>query len=257
MKANIFYGVFLLLISTTLSAQFVGDGAAKTAATPAKPMKGLFTLKLGAAMPFSNYGITPKRTVTPQYSSGVMGAKTGFFGELGFGMSLTNPDKVVGFYYYPFLASYWQTSLDWKKLGGFFTDKAIYTKHVSAIDIGQRYGIVVKPLSNLHIALYYRPGILIPFKFEMTHDDLAKGEKFRFTGTMASGKSVPVFMMSHTPGLAVRYGIATLSFEGYFARPTYDVHYQDVDISPLMAVDVTSRGKIPVKMFLVSLALNL
>lgn len=257
MRTTIFTGAFLLLISTTLTAQFVGDGAAKPAATPAKPMKGSFTLKFGVAMPSSNYGLTPKRTATPQYSSGAMGANTGFFGEIGFGMNLTNPDKAVAFYYYPILASYWQTSLNWKELGGFFTDKVTYTKPVSAIDIGQRYGVVVKPIENLYIALYYRPGILIPFNFEMTHDDLAKGEKFLFTGTMATGDSAPVLMMSHTPGLAVRYRIATLSFEGYFAKPTYDTHYQDVDISPLMAVDKTSKGKIPVKMFIISLALNL
>ncbi len=253
MRTKIFTGAIMLLISVTLSAQFVGDGTTKPAATPAKQTKGSFTIKFGAAMPLSNFGITPKRTSTPQYSSGVMGAKTGFFAEMGFGMSLSNPDKMVGFYYFPILASFWQTSLDWKTLGSFFTDKAIYTKPVSVIDIGQRYGVVVKPINNLYVALYYRPGILIPLSFEITHDDLAKGEKFRFTGAMSTAKDAPIFMMSHTPGLSVRYGMATISFEGYIARPTYDIHYQDLS----KIVDKTSTGKIPVKMFLLSLALNL
>lgn len=253
MRTKIFTGTILLLISVSLSAQFVGDGTAKPAATPVKPMKGSFTIKFGAAMPLSNFGITPKRTSAPQYSSGIMGAKTGFFAEMGLGMSLSDPDKMVGFYYFPILASFWQTSLDWKKLGSFFTDKTIYTKPVSAIDIGQRYGVVVKPINNLYVALYYRPGVLIPLNFEITHDDLTKGEKFRFSGAMATGKSVPIFMMSHTPGLSVRYGMATISFEGYIARPTYDVHYQDFS----RFVDITSSGKIPVKMFLLSLALHL
>jgi|SRR5674476_133475 len=258
MRTKIFTGAILLLISTSISAQFVGDGSTPQAATtPAKPMKGTFTLKFGAAVPVSNFGITPKRVSLPQYSSGVMGAKTGFFAEMGFGMSLSNPDKMVGFYYYPIMAAYWQTSIDWNKLGGFFTDKTIYTKPVSAMDIGQRYGIVVKPIKDLSVALYYRPGLIIPFNFEVSHDNLAQGEKFRFTGTMATGKSAPVFMMSHTPGLSVRYKMASISFEGYFTRPTYEVHYQDIDINPLMAVDLSTTGKIPVKMFLISLALNL
>ena len=254
MISKIFTVIILLLLSVPLSAQFVGDGStASAAATPAKPMKGSFTIKFGAAIPLSNFGITPKRTFPPQYSSGIMGAKTGLFAELGLGMNLTNPDKMVGFYYFPFLASFWQTSLDWKKLGSFFTDKTIYTKPVSSIDIGQRYGVVVKPINNLFIALYYRPGILIPLGFEITHDDLAKGEKFLFTGAMSKAKDAPVFMMSHTPGLSVRYGMATISFEGYIARPTYDVQYQDIS----KGIDIKSTGKIPVKMFLLSLALNL
>jgi len=258
MRTKIFTGAILLLISTSVSAQFVGDGSTQQAtAPPAKPMKGAFTIKIGAAMPFSNFGITPKRSTLPQYSTGIMGAKTGFFAELGLGMNLSNPDKMVGFYYFPILASFWQTSLNWNKLGGFFTDKTIYTKPVSAMDIGQRYGIVVKPIKDLYLALYYRPGILIPFNYEITHNDIAKGEKFLFTGIMATGKSVPVLMMSHTPGLSVRYKMATISFEAYFARPTYTVHYLDQDISPLMNVDVNTTGKIPVKMFIISLALHI
>jgi hypothetical protein len=50
--------------------------------------------------------------------------------------------------------------------------------------------------------------------------------------------------------------MAVISIEGYFARPTYDVTYTDIDASPLMNVNVTSTGKIPVKMLLVSLALS-
>ena len=50
--------------------------------------------------------------------------------------------------------------------------------------------------------------------------------------------------------------MASICFEGYFVKPTYDVHYQDLDTNPLMAVDVTKTGKIPIKMFLISLALG-
>jgi hypothetical protein len=207
-------------------------------------------------MPLSNYGTVPKRTNTPQYSTGIMGAKTGFFAEAGFGMNFGKPDKMVGFYYFPIMASYWKTSLDWSKLGGFFADKAIYTKPVSVIDIGQRYGVVVKPMKDLSIAVYYRPGLIIPLDFEISHKNAAAGETFHFTGTMSKADKAPVFILSSTPGLSVKYKIAVVSLEGYFAKPTYDVTYTDIDTNPLMNVNVTTTGKIPIKMLLLSLALS-
>lgn len=258
MKTNIFAVALLLLTSTTLSAQFVGDGAPNPpSASNSSAMKASFTIKFGTAMPRANFGVTPLRNNTPQYATGTMGAKSGFFVEMGMGMNMTNPDKKVGFYYYPILAAYWQSSLDWGSLGGFFTDKAMYTKPVRAIEIAQRYGIYFKPpVKDLSIALYYRPAGIIPLGFEMTHTDVAKGETFLFTGEMSTEKGSPVFMMSHTPGLAVRYMMATLSIESYNAKPTFAIHYQDVDSSPLMNVDVKTSGKIPVKMLLISLAVN-
>lgn len=258
MKRNISAAAILLLISTTLSAQFVGDGAPSvpSAKGPASN-KGTFTLKFGTALPRVNFGATPIRNSKPQYADGVMGAKSGLFVEMGMGMNMTNPDKKVGFYYYPILATYWQSSLDWSSLGGFFTDKAMYTKPVKAIEIAQRYGIYFKPpVKDLSVALYYRPGAIIPFNFEMTHTDATKGEKFNFTGGMSVAKGAPVFMMSHTVGLEVRYMLASLSFETYSSKPTYDIHYQDIDSSPLMNVDITSTSKIPVKMLIISLGLN-
>jgi hypothetical protein len=258
MKLGILLTALFITLSITISAQFVGDGAPKPASAPApagKP-KVAFTLKYGLAMPLSNYGTTPARTNTPQYSSGVMGAKTGFFAEAGFGINFIKPEKKVGFYYYPIMAAYWKTSLDWSSLGGFFADKAIYTKPVSVIDIGQRYGIVVTPMKDLSVALYYRPGLIIPLDFEINHKNTAAGETFLFSGTMSTADSAPVLMLSNTPGLSVKYKIAVISFEGYFAKPTYDVIYTDIDTSPQMNVNVTSTGKIPIKMFLLSLALS-
>jgi hypothetical protein len=252
MKIRILTGVVLIFICSTLAAQFVGDGATKTVApVPAASQKPSFTLKFGFATPGSNYGTTPKRNTSPQYSSGIMGAKTGFFAEMGMGMSFSKDEQKVGFYYFPILASYWQTSLDWKSLGGFFADKAIYAKPVSVIDIGQRYGIFVKPIKDLSAALYYRPGLVIPLKYEITQG--ATGSKFLFTGEMSTAKGAPIFMMSHTIGFSVRYMMATLSFEGYNTKPTYDVHYQD----DALLVNKSTTGKIPIKMLLISLAINL
>jgi hypothetical protein len=257
MKPGIIITIFLLTLSTSISAQFVGDGTPKPASTPSTAKTKLtVTLKYGFAMPLSNYGITPKRTSTPQYSSGIMGAKTGFFVEGGLGMNFGDPSKKVGFYYFPILAAYWKTSLDWSSLGGFFADKPIYTKPVSCIDIGQRYGIVVKPVKNLSVALYYRPGLIIPLDFEINHKNASAGETFLFSGTMSVADNAPAIILSSTPGISVRYMMAVLSLEGYFAKPTYDVVYTDIDTSPVMNVNVKTTSKIPIKMLLVSLALS-
>src|SRR5450631_1034426 len=145
MKSGILITAFLIILSNCISAQFVGDGASKPASTPASvKQKPAFIIKYGLAMPLSNFGTVPTRTAAPLYTNGLMGAKTGFFVEAGFGLNFTKTEKMVGFYYFPLMASYWKTSMDWSKLGGFFADKAIYTKPISAIDIGQRYGVVVK-----------------------------------------------------------------------------------------------------------------
>ncbi|MBN2533089.1 MAG: hypothetical protein JXB88_09360 [Spirochaetales bacterium] len=257
MKIKLLIGILFLIISFPLSAQFVGDaGAASSSSQSAAMGKPSFIIKFGAAIPIGEYKTLPTRTANPQYSSGIMGAKTGFFFEAGMGMSLTNPDLPVGFYYYPVLGAYWQTPLNWSELGGFFEDKAIYTKPVKVIDIGQRYGILVKPVDNFLMAAYYRPGLIIPLKFEVTHESVSDGESFLFTGEMATGDDVPLFMMSHSFGFTVRYMIASLSVERYSARPTYDVRYIDMDINPLSTVDISTKGKIPVKMMLVSIALD-
>jgi hypothetical protein len=257
MKLRFLTGVVLLMISTLVSAQFVGDGAAQPVpGKSTKTKKGTFTMKFGAAMPRGEFGTVPKRTNTPQYSEGVMGAKTGFFVETGFGLNMSKPEKKVGFYYFPILASYWQTSLDWSSLGGFFATPEIYTKPVSILDIAQRYGIFYNPIENLSLALYYRPGLIIPFKYEITHESASAGESFLFTGEMSVADNAPVLMMSHTAGFTARYRIASLSFEFYSAKPTYDVTYKDVDSSPLMNVNVSTTGKIPVKLLMISLGLN-
>lgn len=246
----------LIMIGNCVSAQFVGDGGATTEAKPSNSGKSSFTIKFGAAMPLSLYGTSPKRTNTPQYSEGIMGAKTGFFAEAGMQMNLSGSDKKVGFYYYPILASYWQTSLDWSSLGGFFEDKVIYTKPVAIMDIAQRYGIFVKPIEDLSLALYYRPGLIIPFKYEIAHGSTTAGESFLFTGELSVAEDAPIFMMSHTAGFSARYKIAEISFELYTAKPTYDLTYKDLDISPPLNVNLSTTGKIPVKLFLISLGLS-
>ena len=256
MKSGILASAFLIILSNYVSAQFVGDGASKPASTPAtvaKP-KPAFTMKYGLAMPLSTFGTVPTRAAASKFTNGLMGAKTGFFAEAGLGMNFVKPDKWVGFYYFPIMISYWKTSMDWSKLGGFFADKSIYTKPVSALDIGQRYGVVVnvKPVEDLSVAVYWRPGLIVPFDFEVNHKVSADGGTFLFSGTMATGSKAPVLVLSSTPGLTVKYKIFVFSMEGYFVKPTYTVTYTDFLTTP---TPVTSTGKIPIKLFVASLGL--
>lgn len=255
MKSAILTVSFLIILGNCISAQFVGDGGSKPSSTtaPGKP-KPVFTLKYGLAMPLSTYGTVPARATAYKFTNGLMGAKTGFFVEAGLGMNFTKPDKWVGFYYFPLMVSYWKTSLDWSKLGGFFSDKTIYTKPMSAIDIGQRYGVLVniKPVEDLSAAIYWRPGLIVPFDFAVNHTASPTGGTFLFSGTMATGSKAPVLVLSSTPGLTVRYKIFVLSFEGYFVKPTYTVTYTDASTA---MNNVVATGKIPIKMFVASLGL--
>ena len=256
MKSAILVTSFLIILGNCVSAQFVGDGAAKPSSAPvsSQKTKPILTLKFGMATPLSTYGTVPARATASKYTDGLMGAKTGFFAEAGLGMNFSKPDKMVGFYYFPLMVSYWKTTMDWSKLGGFFADKLIYTKPVSAIDIGQRYGVFVniKPIEDFSFAVYYRPGLIVPFDFAVNHTASPTGGTFLFSGTMATGSKAPVLVLSSTPGLTVKYKILVLSLEGYFVKPTYTVTYTDASTS---MNNVTSSGKIPIKMFVASLGL--
>jgi len=95
MKSRIIISALLIVLCSSISAQFVGDGGSKPASTPstmAKP-KPSFTIKYGFAMPLSNFGTIPTRTGISKYTNGFMGAKTGCFAEAGLGMNFCNPDK--------------------------------------------------------------------------------------------------------------------------------------------------------------------
>lgn len=247
MKTKIIMLFFSIILCLNVSAQFVGDGAPAATTTPQSTGKVHFTLKYGVSLPSGNFGAIPKRTATPQYKDGFMGATTGFFAELGFGLDMSKPGSKVGFYYFPLLAACWKTNLDWSDLGGVFEDDKIYVKSLRMIDIGQRYGISYNPVKDFSATLYYRPGLIIPLDFEIT-----SGSQFQFTGTMSTSDKAPVLMLSSTPGISFRYSMAVLSFEAYFVKATYDITYKDNGIAT--PVNVTEMSKIPVRMKMVSLA---
>lgn len=252
MKKLISIAILMSLFSVVGSAQFVGN-ASQSSSTQANKSKQNFFIKFGAVMPMSPYNTVPDRSAT-QYADGFMGASTGFVAEFGMKLNIINSEKKVGFYYCPIVASYMQTPLDWSELGAFFSNKEIYSKPVSILDIAQRYGISVKPFDDIYIAAYYRPGLIIPFKYEVTHEDVANGESFLFTGEMSSD-ATPL-MMSHSAGISLRYKIAEITIERYFAQPTYDVVYKDIDVNPIVNINESQTVKIPMKNLIFSVALN-
>lgn len=254
----IFAATLILMTGKQISAQIVGGGTT-TPTTSSQQAKFIgFFIKFGAAIPISEFKIVPDLgSIVPAEwsdmpgSDGRIGAKTGFYVETGIGLDLfksENEERLFGFYYYPVIGAYWQTSLDWSEKGDFFDDKAIYTKSFRVIDIGQRYGLKINPFKNFSIGLYYRPGLIIPLDFE-----IASGEDFLYTGKLAS-ENAPTFMMSHAGGLAVRYSLAVLSVEYYYTRPTMDVTYSYPGNG---ITSTTLTGKIPVSLLNISLAVSL
>jgi|GEM_PF-1603176 hypothetical protein len=256
MKKEIVSVFVVFVLAFSASGQFVGEGGPRPTQTTSTSQVN-FTFKFGRALPTGEFKTLPARTANPQFASGVMGAKNGMFIEAGLSMNFNGTDNPVGFYYYPLVVSYMQTPLDWSGLGGFFSNKAVYTKPFALLDIGQRYGVVVRPVTNLSFAVYYRPAFILPFNFEVVHESTANGESFLFSGEIGSSGAAPVFMMSHTAGLEIRYNLVSVALELYSARPTFDVQYRDLDTNPVMAVDQTSTVKIPVKLMLLSLAVHL
>ncbi len=247
MKSKITLAALFVILSLNAFSQFVGD-AAPTPAPAAKAGKGNFTLKFGLAMPSGNMGIAPSNGSTPRYAQGYMGAKTGLFVEAGMGLNLTKPESKVGFYYYPILAAFWKTNLDWSENSDATFDKQeIYVKPLKGFEIAQRYGISFKPMEELLIALYYRPGLLIPLDFEIT-----SGTDFQFKGTMSTNEKAPVLILSSTPGLSVQYSMFSLTFEKYLVKPTYDITFNPSGPE----TGNTVMSKIPLRMTMISLALN-
>lgn len=249
MKSRIIFLSLLLTISLNAFSQFVGDAAPAQPANTGKPGNTSFTLKYGLAMPSGNMGIAPANGVTPKFSEGYMGAKSGFFAELGMGLTMSKPESKVGFYYYPLLAAFWKTNLDWSENNDAIFDKEeVYVKPLRSIEIAQRYGISFKPMEEMLISLYYRPGLLIPLDFEIT----STTSDFQFSGEMSTAEKAPVLILSSTPGLSVQYSMISLSFEKYFVKPTYDITFNPE--GPAAATTVMS--KIPVRMTMISLALH-
>lgn len=246
MKSKIIFLSLFLAANMNAFSQFVGDGATAPAAPP-NPGKPAFTLKYGLAMPSGNMGIAPSNGINPVYSEGYMGAKSGFFAEAGFGLNLSKPESKVSFYYYPVLAAFWKTDLDWSENNeAVFDNEEVYVKPMRGFEIAQRYGISFHPVEQMSVSLYYRPGLLIPLNFEIT-----SGTDFQFMGKMSTDKKAPALILSSTPGLSVRYSMISLSIEKYFVKPTYDITFDPT--SPVAGTTVMS--KIPVRLTMISLAL--
>lgn len=247
MKTKIIIAALFLFAGLNGFSQFVGDAAPTPAASAPKAGKTTFTMKYGLAMPSGNMGIAPANGTIPRYAEGYMGAQTGFFAEIGMGLGMSKPESKVAFYYYPLLAAFWKMDLDWSEnTEAIFDKEDVYVKPLRGFEIAQRYGISFKPMEQMAVSLYYRPGLLIPFEFDIT-----SGTDFQFMGKMSTAEKAPVLILSSTPGLSVQYSMLSLSLEKYFVKPTYDITFNPS--GPVGATTVMS--KIPVRMTMISLAL--
>lgn len=256
-------GIFLFLMSSSLSGQMVGIGTTTDSKAPKEKIKidGFF-IKFGAAIPSFNFFRTPTLSTSPPnywaqmpISDGSMGAINGIQVETGFALAFPSQnEKTIRFYFYPIVLSYMQNGLDWSTRGGFFSDQSIYTNPYNAFDVGQRYGLTVQVLNPISISLYYRPGLVLSLPFEVLHMNDTNGELFQMAGVMSIGNYAPIFQMSHAAGLEFKYKFISLSAELYHAQPTFDVTY--IDNQAREPIDYRIRGKIPINLLNLSLAVN-
>jgi len=256
-------GALLFLISSNLSGQMVGIGSSDSKAPTEKIKLDGFFIKFGTGIPFFNFNKLPVlNSSPPKYwaqipiSDGSMGAQYGIHLETGITLDLPGRnEKLIGFYFYPIVLSYMQNGLDWSKLGGFFSDKSIYTNPFNSFDLGQRYGISIQATKPVSISLYYRPGLLLPLPFEVLHMDDANGELFQIAGVMSTSDYAPIFQMSHAAGLEFKYSYISFSAELYYSQPTFDVTY--IDNKAEEPINYRIRGKIPISLLNISLAVDI
>ncbi len=185
--------------------------------------KPKFFIRTGLSIPKYDFAKKPSvLTDTTFMKRGNMGAKTGFFIEAGVGMKLYESTAKVQFYYNPFILYYAQNNMDWDSLEGLTVDTL---RNLRMIEVAQRYGISYEPVPKVLIAVFYRPGLFIPFDFELDGHKTTGSSitNYSVNGTMTELKSLIPFKMSHTFGFSVTYSFVSLSFESYFALPNYDV----------------------------------
>lgn len=253
MKKNAMRWLFAagLLLTANLSgwSQFVGSQPGT--ATTTKPSKMSFFIHANLEMPKGAFAALNTINVTGVdywkqrfFGTGGVGAQTGFSIEAGLGMPTfgANPDKQskFSFYYHPLIIAYGKYPLSWNQP----YDAAKSTKPISYIEVAQRYGLGYSPIDKLQTAIYYRPGAVIPMDFEIAQTG-SGGSTLSVKGTMSVAKTAPVFMMSHTWGISVKYMVFVLYYESYFAQPSYDIKISQVDpLKPFNNYDGTITGKI-------------
>jgi hypothetical protein len=226
--------ILILSVSFSVNAQIVG-GAATSKVTKQgqtqKLIENYFTLKGGLLFPASFNKPLPQ---TPDdVMNGNLDMKQGLFLEMGMGMNIGK--KKVGFYFYPLLLSAYKSGKNLNVVNDSGTMPFI------AAEVAERYGIFYRPINKLSLALYYRPGAIIPLGFD--------------TGTISVepfNKGLSFIRMSNTAGFSVQYRFVSVSYEYYTARPSLYVKQK-----PAFGENqTTAQGIVPLRMNIISFAFN-
>jgi tetratricopeptide (TPR) repeat protein len=229
--------------STTITTTSVpGAIMQNKPASTASKSKVKFIMRGGLNIPKGGFEIVPTNFQDSEFlKKGNMGAKPGYFVEAGLGLGLNEASKVQ-FYYNPLIISYASNKMDWG--GG---SSAPDSKDIRIIEVAQRYGIGFQPVRKMQIAVYYRPAGVIPLDFK------ASAPSYEVAGTMSQKM---VFMMSHTFGVTVSYSFIALSFESYYAQPTFDVTIKNNEAAPPTVTNVDAI-KIPFRTNRIGIAFTL
>jgi tetratricopeptide (TPR) repeat protein len=195
------------ITTSTLPGSVMQNKPVSSNASTAKPK---FIFRTGLNIPKGVFAKAPDNIKDSAFlKSGNMGAKAGPFFEIGLGLAFSKEASKVQFYYNPLIASYATNQMSWGNSLATDTNRSI-----KIIEIAQRYGVAFKPTQKLLMAIFYRPAGVIPLNFK------ASVNGSQADGTMSTKM---VFMMSHTFGFTVAYSFISLSFEMYYAHPTFDV----------------------------------
>ena len=216
--------------------------------------KAKFILKGGLNMPKGVFKTTPGNIKDSAFlKSGNLGAQTGFFIEAAVGINFSKESSVVQFYYNPFVFSCSSNKMSW---GGASLKTSDTNRNIRSFEIAQRYGIGFRIAPKLLLAFFYRPGVIFPLNLKYSYKiNSLDTTTYKVYGTM-SDKTV--FMMSHTFGTTLTYSFVSLSFEMYFAHPTYDVdvnQYNDANSTKVSGYTVPGV-KIPMRTNRISIAFN-
>lgn len=212
-------------------------------------MKPQFIMRGGLNIPKYDFAKTPNSQYDTTFlDKGNMGAQTGYYFEIGLGLKLVGKSKVK-FYYNPLILAYSKNNINWSKLGIFFADATIYKKPLRMIEVAQRYGISYEPVQKLILAAYYRPGVVIPLDFSVYYKGNGVDSTiYLMDGEMAgpTNKKAPSLMMSHSFGFTVSYSFVSISYESYFAQPTYEIRLRNNGPNPTNLGDFETRSTVKI-----------
>jgi len=228
--------------------------------TDNKARQGFF-MGYGLSIPRKNFSLAPNTSITsfsPEdsmawkneiFEKGKIGAKSGWYAEIGVGLDMEQNAKVQ-FHYNPFVFSYSYNKIDWSdRSENLFNERNLNldsTKALQSFEMAQRYGINFAPIPKLVGAFYYRIGVSFPFtKIGLLYKD--DTESFKLTSNNNS-----IMPFNHTLGFSVSYAFVTLSYEWYSTKLKYQFNAYHRTINPFdpnlfTEEEIEFNGKLPIK----------